>query len=77
MPRAGMIHRGRIATNGCPSLGLRDRVVDERHVGAEDLPGAGLMKAVPGLEQSHTPGDLVRVAGRPVEWLRDPRMTRG
>ena len=52
-------------------------VVDERHVGAEDLPGANLMKAVPGLEQSHTPGDLVRVAGRPVEWLRDPRMTRG
>ena len=27
-------------------------VVDERHVGAEDLPGADLMKAVSGLEQS-------------------------
>ena len=29
--------------------------------------------AVSGLEQSHMPVDLVRVAGRLVEWLRDPR----
>ena len=46
-------------------------VVDERHVGAEDLPGRNLMRAVLGLEQSRTPEDLVRVAGRLVEWLRD------
>ena len=47
-------------------------VVDERHVGAEDLPVGNLMGAVLGLEQSRGPGDLVRVAGRLVEWLRDP-----
>ena len=46
-------------------------VVDERHVGAEDLPGRNLMGAVLGLEQSRTPEDLLRVAGRLVEWLRD------
>ena len=46
-------------------------VVDERHVGAEDLPGRNLMAAVLGLEQSRTPVDLVRVAGLLVEWLRD------
>ena len=48
-------------------------VVDERHVGAEDLPGRNLMGAVLGLEQSRTPDDLLRVAGRLAEWLRDPR----
>ena len=46
-------------------------VVDERHVGAEDLPGRNLMGAVLGLEQSRGPADLVRVVGRLVEWLRD------
>ena len=46
-------------------------VVDERHVGVEDLPASNLMSAVLGLEQSRTPDDLVRVAGRLVEWLRD------
>ena len=46
-------------------------VVDERHVGVEDLPASNLMAAVLGLEQSRTPVDLVRVAGRLVEWLRD------
>ena len=51
----------------------RYHVVDERHVGAEDLPGTNLMAAVLGLEQSRTPGDVVRVAGLLVEWLRDPR----
>ncbi len=51
----------------------RYHVVDERHVGAEDLPASNLMAAVLGLEQSRTPGDVVRVAGRLVEWLRDPR----
>ena len=48
-------------------------VVDERHVGAEDLPASNLMAAVLGLEQSRTPGDLARVAGLLVEWLRAPR----
>ena len=48
-------------------------VVDERHVGAEDLPGRNLMAAVLGLEQSRTPEDVVRVAGLLAEWLRDPR----
>ena len=47
-------------------------VVDERRVGAEDLPGRNLMAAVLGLEQSRTPGDLLRVAGLLAEWLRDP-----
>ncbi len=46
-------------------------VVDERHEGAEDLPEGNLMAAVLGLEQSRGPGDLVRVVGLPVEWLRD------
>ena len=46
-------------------------VVDERHVGVEDLPASNLMAAVLGLEQSRTPVDLVRVAGLLVEWLRD------
>ena len=46
-------------------------VVDERHVGAEDLPARNLMGAVLGLEQSRGPGDLVRVVGLLVEWLRD------
>ena len=48
-------------------------VVDERHVGVEDLPASNLMAAVLGLEQSRTPVDLVRVAGRLAEWLRAPR----
>ena len=46
-------------------------VVDERHVGAEDLPVRNLMGAVLGLEQSRGPGDLVRVVEKLVEWLRD------
>ena len=46
-------------------------VVDERHVGAEDLPEGNLMGAVLGLEQGRTPGDLVRVVEKLVEWLRD------
>ena len=52
-------------------------VVDERHVGAEDLPGANLMKAVPGLDRAIRRGTWCGWRGRPVEWLRDPRMTRG
>ena len=46
-------------------------VVDERHVGAEDLPGRNLMAAVLGLEQSRGPEDLERVVEKLVEWLRD------
>ena len=46
-------------------------MVDERHVGAEDLPEGNLMGAVLRLEQSGGPGDLVRVVGLLVEWLRD------
>ena len=48
-------------------------VVDERHVGAEDLSVRNLMHAVLGLEQSRTPEDVMRVAGLLAEWLRDPR----
>ena len=48
-------------------------VVDERHVGAEDLPGRNLMRAVLGLEQSRTPEDVMGVAGLLAQWLRDPR----
>ena len=48
-------------------------VVDERHVGAEDLPGRNLMRAVLGLEQSRTPKDVMGVAGLLAQWLRDPR----
>ena len=48
-------------------------VVDERHAGAEDLPGRNLMGAVLGLEQSRGPEDLERVVEKLVEWLRDPR----
>ena len=48
-------------------------VVDERHAGAEDLPGRNLMGAVLGLEQSRGPGDLVQVVEKLVEWLRDPQ----
>ena len=46
-------------------------VVDERHVGAEDLPVRNLMGAVLGLEQSRGPEDLERVVEKLVEWLRD------
>ena len=48
-------------------------MVDERHVGAEDLPGANLMRAVLGLEQSRTPQDVMRMAGLLAEWMWGPR----
>ena len=48
-------------------------MVDERHVGAEDLPGRNLMRAVLGLEQSRTPKDGMRVAGLLAQWMWDPR----
>ena len=37
------------------------------------MPGANLMRAVLGLEQSRTPQDVMGVAGLLAEWLRDPR----
>ena len=48
-------------------------VVDERRVGADDLPGRNLMAAVSGLERSRGPEDLLRVAEQLAQWLRDPR----
>ena len=39
-------------------LTQRHRVVDARHVGAEDLPEGNVMTAVARLEQTRTPGDL-------------------
>ena len=48
-------------------------MVDERHVGAEDLPETSLMRAVLGLAQSLTPKDVMGVAGLLAQWLRDPR----
>ena len=76
-----MRRRGNAASGGrrhgpCVSGGPgkeRYIVVDERHVGAEDLPGRNLMWAVLGLEQGRTPKDVMRVAGLLAQWLRDPR----
>ena len=76
-----MRRRGSAATGGrrhgqCVSGGPgkeRYIVVDERHVGAEDLPGRNLMRAVLGLEQSRTPEDVMGVARLLAQWLRDPR----
>ena len=76
-----MRRRGNAASGGrrhgpCVSGGPgkeRYIVVDERHVGAEDLPGRNLMRAVLGLEQSRTPEDVMGVAGLLAQWLRDPR----
>ena len=48
-------------------------MVDERHVGTEDLPGRNLMRAVLVLGQSRTPEDGMGVAVLLAQWLRDPR----
>jgi len=48
-------------------------VLDERHVGDDDLPKDNLMAAVIGLEQSRSPADLVRMVDALRELLRDPR----
>ena len=48
-------------------------VLDERHVGDDDLPSDSLMTAVIGLEQSRSPVDLVRVVDALRGRLRDPR----
>ena len=48
-------------------------VLDERHVGNDDLPASNLMAAVIALEQSQSPADLVRVVDALREQLQDPR----
>ena len=50
----------------------RYRVLDERHVGADDLPGRNLMTAVVRLEQIRSLADLVPVVRLLRSWLRSP-----
>ena len=50
----------------------RYHVLDERHVGEEDLPQPNLVTAVVRLERIATPSDLVRVVEMLREWLRSP-----
>ena len=50
----------------------RYHVLDERHVGDEDLPRRNLVTAVVRLERIGTPSDLVRVVEMLGEWLRSP-----
>ena len=50
----------------------RYHVLDERHVGEEDLPRRNLVTAVVRLERIETPSDLVRVVDMLREWLRSP-----
>ena len=50
----------------------RYHVLDERHVGDEDLPRRNLVTAVVRLERIATPLDLVRVVEMLREWLRSP-----
>ena len=47
-------------------------VLDERHVGKDDLPASNLMAAVVALEQSRSPADLLRMVDVLRERLRDP-----
>ena len=47
-------------------------VVDEHHVGEEDLPGPNLVTAVIRVERIDSPSDLVRVVDLLREWLRGP-----
>ena len=59
-----------------PSLALyqpsqRYFVLDEQHVGDDDLPRSNLMAAVIDLEQSRSPADLVRVVDTLRERLQD------
>ena len=48
-------------------------VLDERHVGDDDLPRDNLIAAIVGLEQSRSPADLMRVVDVLRELLRNPR----
>ena len=50
----------------------RYHVLDERHVGADDLPRPNLMTAVVRLERIRTPWDLLEVVDVLREWLRSP-----
>ena len=50
----------------------RYHVLDERHVGEEDLPQPNLVTVVVRLERIATPSDLVRVVEMLREWLRSP-----
>ena len=47
-------------------------VLDDRHVGDDDLPSDNLMAAVIALEQSRSPSDLLRVVDALRERLQDP-----
>ena len=47
-------------------------VLDERHVGKDDLLASNLMAAVIALEQSRSQADLLRVVDVLRERLRDP-----
>ena len=51
---------------------IEDLVLDERHVGKDDLPASNLMAAVVALEQSRSPADLLRMVDVLRERLRDP-----
>ena len=48
-------------------------VLDERHIGDDDLPRDNLMMAVVDLEKSRSPADLMRVVDALRERLRGPR----
>ena len=50
----------------------RSLILDERHVAVDDLPSGNLMRGVTGLEQSRTPGDLLRAARGMIGRLRSP-----
>lgn len=47
-------------------------VVDERHLGEDDLPSGNVMRAVVRLEQSRSPADLERVLEALASWLGGP-----
>lgn len=50
----------------------RYHVLDERHVGEDDLPSRNLVAAVVRLEQIRSPSDLIPLAGTLRDWLRSP-----
>ena len=48
-------------------------LLDLQRVGADDLPGRNLLRAVAALEQSRSFEDVLRVREALQLWLRDPR----
>ena len=50
----------------------RYHVLDERHVGSDDLPTRNLMSAVISLEQSRSLADVVRAMDVLREWIQEP-----